>query len=154
MTDGDMWPHPASQDRAFVASQSSLSTQSRPEASIPRASCRNCASDGWVCENHLDMPWYGGTPECCPGAAGSPCPVCQPEMAHAPLIFAIAQEARRYAAFYQPGSDGRNTFEMFAEFVETRSIASAIEARRAETGNTGSVHESAGPKDDAQTPSE
>jgi len=101
--------------------------QSQPEALIPSA-CRNCAGDGWVCENHLDAPWLGGD-GCC-GGAGSPCPVCQPEMANAPLIYSIAQEARRYASYYPPHSDGRNTFEMFADFVETRSIAQAIEARR------------------------
>lgn len=35
------------------------------------------------------------------------------------LTARIAQEARRYAGFYEPASDGRNTFEMFADFVET-----------------------------------
>lgn len=97
--------------------------------------CRNCDGGDWVCENHHDRPWHGtsNSPHACAcGGAGSPCPVCQTEMANAPLIYSIAQEARRYAAFYAPGSDGRNTFEMFAEFVETRAIAQAIEARRAE----------------------
>lgn len=32
----------------------------------------------------------------------------------------IANEARRYAGHYQQGSDGRNTFVMFAEWVERR----------------------------------
>jgi len=96
--------------------------------------CRNCKGEGWVCENHLDTAWEGGKQKCC-GGAGSPCPVCQPEMSNAPFIFSIAQEARRYAAFYPPNSDGRHTFEMFAEFVETRSIAKAIEARIDKTEN-------------------
>ncbi len=33
---------------------------------------------------------------------------------------AIAAEARRYAEFYPQSSDGRNTFVMFAEWVEDR----------------------------------
>lgn len=125
---------------------------SSPKVSIPNAVCRNCEGEGWVCENRLDMPWRGGSPDCCHGA-GSPCPVCQPEMANAPLIYSIAQEARRYAAFYAPSSDARNTFEMLAEFVETRAIAQAIKARRAAT--TGAVEdESASPQGCAQTASE
>lgn len=32
----------------------------------------------------------------------------------------IADEARRYASHYKPGSDGRNTFVMLAEWIETR----------------------------------
>lgn len=112
------------------------------KAGIPSA-CRNCDGGNWVCENHADHPWDGTSnrEDACGCGAGAPCPVCQPEMANAPLIFSIAQEARRYAAFYPPSSDGRNTFEMFAEFVETRAIAQAIEARRAAT--LGAVHESA-----------
>lgn len=113
------------------------------------SACRNCS--GWVCENHLDTPWPGLTDAECCGGAGSPCPVCDPETANAPLIYSIAQEARRYAAFYEPNSDGRHTFTMFAEFVETRAIAQAIEARRAATG-TGAVHESAVRQDAPETP--
>lgn len=41
---------------------------------------------------------------------------------------AIAVEARRYAAFYPQSSDGRNTFIMFAEFVERRSLSPSIES--------------------------
>jgi hypothetical protein len=52
-------------------------------------------------------------------------------MANGGLIHSIAQEARRYAAFYPTGSDGRNTFVMFADFVETRAIARALKARSA-----------------------
>lgn len=33
----------------------------------------------------------------------------------------IIKEARRYAAFYPEGSDGRNTFVMFADWVEART---------------------------------
>lgn len=35
--------------------------------------------------------------------------------------WAIAKEARRYAAFYPQGSDGRNTFVMLAEWIEGRA---------------------------------
>ncbi len=45
--------------------------------------CRNCAGQGWVCENHRDQPWENDGGTCC-GGAGAPCPVCQPEMACAP----------------------------------------------------------------------
>lgn len=37
--------------------------------------CKNCDSSGWVCEDHADVPWNYGDPECC-GGAGAPCPVC------------------------------------------------------------------------------
>jgi hypothetical protein len=33
------------------------------------------------------------------------------------LIQSIENEARRYAEMYQPGSDGRNTFLIFAEWI-------------------------------------
>lgn len=50
--------------------------------------CRNCGSTGWVCENHEDRPWGGlsDDPVACECGAGSPCPVCQREMACAPGI--------------------------------------------------------------------
>lgn len=41
----------------------------------------------------------------------------------AELVEAIAAEARRYAGFYPQGSDGQNTFVMFAEWVEQRALA-------------------------------
>lgn len=41
----------------------------------------------------------------------------------AELVEAIGAEARRYAGFYPQGSDGQNTFVMFAEWVETRALA-------------------------------
>lgn len=37
--------------------------------------CANCDGEGWVCEDHADVPWKGGD-GCC-GGAGSPC-VCNP----------------------------------------------------------------------------
>lgn len=37
--------------------------------------CKNCCSQGWVCENHADQPWNDGDPKCC-GGAGAPCPDC------------------------------------------------------------------------------
>lgn len=84
------------------------------------ADCRNCAGEGWVCENHLDMPWQGGDQTCC-GGAGAPCPVCNGRMAVSGLLSTIATEARRYAGHYRPSSDGFNTFVMFADFVEKRA---------------------------------
>lgn len=39
----------------------------------------------------------------------------------------IAQKAREWAAHYSPSSDGRNTFVMFAEWVEERAALSAKE---------------------------
>jgi hypothetical protein len=38
--------------------------------------CKLCKGAGWVCENHLDVPWVNGN-ECC-GGAGAPC-VCNPD---------------------------------------------------------------------------
>ena len=40
------------------------------------ANCKVCKGDGWVCENHPDVPWNGGTQQCC-GGAGMPCE-CNP----------------------------------------------------------------------------
>ncbi len=37
--------------------------------------CANCDGDGWVCENHPEVPWRDGD-GCC-GGAGAPC-VCNP----------------------------------------------------------------------------
>lgn len=34
--------------------------------------CANCDGEGWVCENHPEVPWIGGLQECC-GGAGMPC---------------------------------------------------------------------------------
>ena len=37
--------------------------------------CNRCDSTGWVCENHVILPWDG--PEACGcGAAGAPCGRC------------------------------------------------------------------------------
>lgn len=47
--------------------------------------CRNCKGRGWVCENHLDRPWDYTTGEGCDCGAGSPCPVCNLQMAAASL---------------------------------------------------------------------
>lgn len=33
--------------------------------------CANCDGEGWVCENHPEVPWNGGD-GCC-GGAGMPC---------------------------------------------------------------------------------
>jgi hypothetical protein len=47
--------------------------------------CRNCAGEGWVCENHLDQPWEesGHAANC---GAGAPCPVCRSDMANAGIL--------------------------------------------------------------------
>ncbi len=37
--------------------------------------CANCGGEGWVCEDHPEVPWLGGD-GCC-GAAGMPCE-CNP----------------------------------------------------------------------------
>lgn len=39
------------------------------------------------------------------------------------LLATIETEARRYAGFYDAGSDGRNTFVMFADFVAEHAIS-------------------------------
>ena len=39
--------------------------------------CTRCRDIGWVCEMHDDLPW-DGEHECGCGAAGIPCPACNP----------------------------------------------------------------------------
>jgi hypothetical protein len=39
--------------------------------------CTLCEDCGWVCEDHPDAPW-DGTHACTCGAAGMPCPQCNP----------------------------------------------------------------------------
>jgi hypothetical protein len=40
--------------------------------------CPICGGEGWVCENHRDLPWEAsGHAQTC--GAGVPCPRCQPE---------------------------------------------------------------------------
>jgi hypothetical protein len=39
--------------------------------------CPQCESQLWVCENHPERPWIGKH-ACNCGAAGIPCPVCNP----------------------------------------------------------------------------
>ena len=34
--------------------------------------CANCDDEGWVCENHPEIPFFGGDKKCC-GGAGMPC---------------------------------------------------------------------------------
>lgn len=40
-------------------------------ASINNTVCANCDNEGWVCENHPEVPWGFG--EGCCGGAGAPC---------------------------------------------------------------------------------
>ena len=35
--------------------------------------CLNCEDEGWVCENHSNVPWR--VDNCC-GGAGEPCKFC------------------------------------------------------------------------------
>jgi hypothetical protein len=39
--------------------------------------CASCHDTGWVCESHPAMPWDGPA-ACGCGAAGMPCPDCNP----------------------------------------------------------------------------
>ncbi|MDX2349179.1 MAG: hypothetical protein QNK32_02195 [Porticoccus sp.] len=39
--------------------------------------CANCDGEGWVCEDHPEVPWRDGD-GCC-GGAGSPCSCNTPE---------------------------------------------------------------------------
>lgn len=43
-----------------------------------------------------------------------------------PLIQNIEAEARRYAEMYQPNSDGRNTFTIFADWVAKLANSPAV----------------------------
>jgi hypothetical protein len=47
--------------------------------------CTNCNDEGWVCENHRNVPWKDGTATCCSDegkeygcGAGAPCRLCNP----------------------------------------------------------------------------
>ena len=42
----------------------------------PKIVCANCDGEGWVCENHPEVPWLDGD-GCC-GGAGAPCS-CNPD---------------------------------------------------------------------------
>ena len=49
------------------------------------ADCSHCNDEGWVCENHPDVPWEGGSATCCAKegkpwncGAGTPCRACNP----------------------------------------------------------------------------
>jgi hypothetical protein len=46
--------------------------------------CPQCEDTGWVCEDHPDTPWDGDH-ACSCGAAGMPCPRCNPsDLDHPP----------------------------------------------------------------------
>jgi hypothetical protein len=50
-------------------------TDTTPEAlrtSAAELICKYCRGQGWVCENHQDVPWDDGDQSCC-GGAGMPC---------------------------------------------------------------------------------
>lgn len=42
--------------------------------------CERCGNEGWVCEKHPTIGWT----DCSCGAAGDPCPVCNPCDEHNP----------------------------------------------------------------------
>jgi len=42
-----------------------------------KVKCARCRDTYWVCETHDDSPW-DGEHECGCGAAGMPCPNCNP----------------------------------------------------------------------------
>lgn len=53
--------------------------------------CSNCNGQGWVCENHPNVPWDDGDATCCAAegakwncGAGAPCPKCNPADADTP----------------------------------------------------------------------
>ena len=43
--------------------------------------CKNCDSQGWVCENHPDKPWDGASKreDACVCGPGMPCDICNPD---------------------------------------------------------------------------
>jgi len=53
-----------------------------PPSDQEKLRCRNCGGNGWVCENHLDLPWAGSCELdiACECGAGAPCPVCRPDL--------------------------------------------------------------------------
>jgi len=55
----------------------------------------------------------------------------------------IEAEARRYAGFYQQGSDGRNTFVIFADMV-CDLTAQRVSGRCEHCDDTGNVHRADG----------
>lgn len=60
-----------------------------PHADIGEPECLNCYDCGWVCEEHRDQPWAGVSNvahACDCGGAGSPCSVCEWDMATAGIV--------------------------------------------------------------------
>jgi hypothetical protein len=51
--------------------------QAAPMGFDAEMKCALCEDCGWVCESHPDRPWEGGH-ACTCGAAGAPCPQCNP----------------------------------------------------------------------------
>jgi len=57
--------------------------------------CALCEDCGWVCEDHPDAPW-DGIHACICGAAGMPCPQCNPsDLGHPPRPPRISSSIRR-----------------------------------------------------------
>lgn len=132
----------------------------RPES--PSA-CRNCGGGEWVCENHGDRPWDGTSArdDACGCGAGSPCPVCCPEMAFAGRRAATIQACAEIAlaAFDWRFGEAPRTYRALAnrigEEIRRLQYASAIEARSDATAQTGAAEgESAVAKPDAPTHSQ
>ena len=78
-----------------------------------RATLRNCGVARTVVDDVMRLADVNGLLDPAKVAAAQPAPGVTVE--------AIASEARRYAAMYPEASDGRNTFIMFAEWVERQA---------------------------------
>lgn len=110
---------------AALASNAELSTQ-LAEAQVERDDwmkacrvagiCMSCATGSFEpCTDCLDTGWDGGSPR---GYVIEPAPGTHAIDQERQII---ADEARRLAANYSDGSDGRNTFVMLAEWIESRA---------------------------------
>jgi len=71
--------------RLYLARARGLRVKTMEESlGRPNVECPKCHGEGWVCEDHPDLPWEGfiALPDCCScGAAGMPCR-CRPGEFH------------------------------------------------------------------------
>lgn len=69
------------------------------EQAAEAPACRVCGGDGWVCENHPDLPWAHHAPNGCYCGAGMLCRVCRFEDATLGVIgFAVHPKELRTEA--------------------------------------------------------
>lgn len=55
---------------------------------MTEVACTRCQDTYWICEVHDDRPWDGNY-ACDCGAAGMPCPACNPsDKGHSPQLLA------------------------------------------------------------------